>query len=118
MKNKELVTTINVLGTDYKVLISTPEKSKVLQKCDGCILPEIKTIYLDVRNKKQHQEHVLAHELVHAFLYESGLDVESWACNEEIVDWIALQINKIYTTVKQGINSFNRNIKETKKDDK
>lgn len=45
----------------------------------------------------------LRHEIVHAFLYESGLDASSmmnsnvgWAVNEEIVDWIALQGAKIY----------------------
>lgn len=44
----------------------------------------------------------LRHEIVHAFLYESGLSgnsrisaVEGWARNEEMVDWIALQGPKI-----------------------
>ena len=36
---------------------------------------------------------VIRHELVHAFLFESGLSVNSWADNEEIVDWIAIQFS-------------------------
>lgn len=44
---------------------------------------------------------VLRHEIVRAFLFESGLDSSSmappcaWARNEETVDWIALQGIKI-----------------------
>lgn len=38
----------------------------------------------------------LRHEIVYAFLHESGLSSNSeWAMNEEIVDWIALQLPKI-----------------------
>ncbi len=43
----------------------------------------------------------LRHEIVHAFLGESGLSANSnesdaWARNEEMVDWFALQGPKIY----------------------
>lgn len=44
---------------------------------------------------------VLKHELIHAFLFESGLAENSWGTNEEIVDWIALQFDKI-------VNAFDR----------
>ena len=37
----------------------------------------------------------LRHELVHAMLCESGLDADSWAVNEEMVDWIAIQFEKL-----------------------
>ena len=114
MGNKKLITTVNVLGVDYKVFISTPEETPILQKCDGYIIPEVKHIYLDSKNKKHHQQHVLTHEIVHAFLYESGLDVETWANNEEIVDWISLQLYKMYPTVKKCISDFK---KEAKKKD-
>lgn len=39
---------------------------------------------------------VIRHEMVHAFLYESGLNTEcDWANSEEMVDWLALKIGKI-----------------------
>lgn len=43
---------------------------------------------------------VMRHEIIHAFLIESGLDicsnpVSSWALNEEMVDWIALTYPKM-----------------------
>lgn len=42
---------------------------------------------------------VIRHEIVHAFLHESGLDSNTnWARNEEIVDWIAIQFPKLEKT--------------------
>jgi hypothetical protein len=44
----------------------------------------------------------LRHEIIHAFLCESGLAANSvvfsdgWACNEEMVDWFAMQGEKIH----------------------
>ena len=49
----------------------------------------------------------IRHELIHAFLYESGLDVNSlsptigWAINEEMVDWFAIQLPKIVDLCKE-----------------
>lgn len=42
----------------------------------------------------------LRHEIVHAFMFESGLNEQarmhgSWARNEEIIDWMAIQGPKI-----------------------
>lgn len=54
------------------------------------------------------EKRLLRHEIVHAFLFESGLDenaishCESWATNEEMVDWIALQGVKIYEAWKEA----------------
>ena len=51
-------------------------------------------------NLKEMQRHVLRHELIHAFLFESGMDQssaahEAWAVNEEMIDWMAIQMPKI-----------------------
>lgn len=48
----------------------------------------------------------LRHEIVHAFLHESGLaysamrSEEAWPVNEEMVDWVALQAPKIFDAFK------------------
>lgn len=50
------------------------------------------------KDLQQYKNSVMRHEIVHAFLYESGLDVCSkgaWAKNEEMVDWIAIQFPKM-----------------------
>lgn len=48
------------------------------------------------------EKQTIRHEIVHAFFDESGLQESgvhftgSWAINEEMVDWIAIQGPKIY----------------------
>jgi len=49
---------------------------------------------------RQRAKQVLRHEIIHAFLYESGLygsslSSDRWALNEEMVDWLAIQFPKI-----------------------
>lgn len=64
----------------------------------------------DVDSKRDlvaYQKKVIRHEIVHAFLYESGLSVNSlsggaWAKNEEMVDWMAIQMPKIYEVFKEA----------------
>ena len=46
---------------------------------------------MELQEQKNHR-----HEIVHAFLFESGLAENSeWAQNEEMVDWIAKQGPKL-----------------------
>jgi len=50
---------------------------------------------------KRIEKEVLRHEIVHAFLNESGLQdsacrpIQAWSKNEEMVDWIAFQFPKM-----------------------
>ena len=49
---------------------------------------------------------VLRHEIIHAYLEESGLSANSnmipaWAQNEEMVDWLAIQSSKIFATFQE-----------------
>ena len=60
-------------------------------------------------NLKEMQRHVLRHELIHAFLFESGMDQssaahEAWAVNEEMIDWMAIQMPKIMAAYESVIN--------------
>ena len=55
------------------------------------------------------QRHVLRHELIHAFLFESGMDQssaahEAWAVNEEMIDWMAIQMPKIMAAYESVTN--------------
>jgi hypothetical protein len=49
----------------------------------------------------RRERETIRHEIVHAFLNESGLgwnalpNERAWAKNEEMVDWIAIQFPKI-----------------------
>lgn len=94
---------INVLGTDYEIVTNVNEKDDpYIADCDGYIDYTNKKIHISEMSEygwsdnQYHENTVIRHELVHAFLYESGLNVNSdWARNEEIVDWIALQAPKL-----------------------
>lgn len=99
---KKFLKDINILGTVYKVYTDNRKSDSQLNKADGYMTGESKVIILDEENVPKHQERVLAHECVHAFLYESGLDIESWGATEEIVDRIALQNEKLFKTIKEA----------------
>lgn len=89
---------INILGSTWTVI---PEEMKD-NNYDGLADLSTKEIRIRMDNtnevgdfealvKKQTR-----HEVIHAFLYESGLSFNSdWAVNEELVDWIAIQFPKI-----------------------
>ena len=108
---------VNVLGTPYEVVVKKYDEDEAFGRrsidgyCDGFVK---KIVACDLTSKEdwKHEEkatidvcqkQILRHEIVHAFLNESGLQANahsnnniSWAYNEEMVDWIALQGEKIY----------------------
>ena len=60
-----------------------------------------------VENLEEYKKNVLRHEIIHAFLYESGLQNNSacggaWAQNEEMIDWIAIRFSKIQKAFKEA----------------
>lgn len=101
---------INILGQDYEIKIMKEEENLKLKKADGiCEFYSKEIIVCDVQeddetfsNFQEYRNRVLRHELIHAFIHESGLDVMSdWARNEEMVDFFAYQIPKIAKIFKQ-----------------
>lgn len=95
--------TVKVLGTEYSIKESNKLEDMNLEQCDGYCDHSIKTIVIDtfqdspgaLANLDEYKKQVIRHELVHAFLIESGLSCNSWGKNEEIVDWIACQFPKM-----------------------
>lgn len=104
---------VNILGTSYAVYIGVSyQKDNELKGRFGyCSHMERKIVIGDLstcntwknesRKVRLAQERLtLRHEIIHAFLNESGLTsssngVDCWAMNEEMVDWIAIQYPKI-----------------------
>lgn len=89
---------VNILGSTWTV---TPEEMKD-NNYDGLADPSMKEIRIrldnvnEVGNFEALVKKQTRHEVIHAFLYESGLSFNSdWAVNEELVDWIAIQFPKI-----------------------
>lgn len=112
MKNK-----VNILGTEYKLFLNVKtEKEPRLEKAYGFTDFCVKEIVISEDTEKQEEQSmknliefrnkVIRHEIVHAYLYESGLRENSekqyaWADNEEMVDWFAIQGPKIFKTYKE-----------------
>ena len=95
--------TVDVLGTKYVIIQSNKVDDLTLENCDGYCDTTVKKIVIDsfqespnsLENLSEYRKKVIRHELVHAFLFESGLGCNSWADKEEIVDWIAIQFPKL-----------------------
>lgn len=100
--------TVNILGTEYTIAAKSRDKDERLSDCDGyCDKTSKEIVIVDLENEEYDisdiewlGKKVLRHEIVHAFLYESGLhenfENHQWGgVDESIVDWIAIQFPKI-----------------------
>lgn len=108
---------VNVLGTEYIILFGTVKEFPELENMDGYTDTSTHQIVIDdmtmaqeqVRSKKDlksYQHSVIRHEIIHAFLSESGIaensnSVEAWGINEEMVDWFAIQSPKIFKAFQE-----------------
>lgn len=111
MESLELNDKVNILGTEYSIKGQIGKETPKLEHADGICEFYSKEIVIDdfeptsetVANPNLYKKKVLRHEIVQAFLYESGLDASSeWARNEEIVDWIALQTPKLQKAFEEA----------------
>ena len=95
---------INVLGREYELREATSQIDPVLKNNDGYCDPSVGLCVIDAMEEKEvdslkdmesFKRKITRHELIHAFLAESGLsDQCEWAC-EEMVDWLAYQFPKM-----------------------
>lgn len=104
--------TINILGSNYTLKVFNKAEDSRLESCDGLCDETVKELLVDnyaedagdstckknlavqIRKNKRH-------EIIHAFLFESGLaENSSWAQNEEMVDFFAIQFPKLLEAFK------------------
>lgn len=105
--------TVMILGTEYELVekdFNDPElkeknrvgycfyHGKQIVYANVDTIPEWKGENSTVRNAYLCE--TLRHEIIHAFLFESGMGensspADSWAMNEEMVDWFSKQWPKI-----------------------
>lgn len=95
---------INVLGTEYTIKEVDSNYSVKFENADGWCDTSTKEIFVrkfepdddSKENLDYVRRKIIRHELIHAFIYESGLDTEShWALNEVVVDFFAIQTPKL-----------------------
>lgn len=98
---------VNVLGIDYNII---PDEELQATENDGSCDKYSKEIRIrpiawmldnsaNDKSKKMRFEEVVRHEIIHAFLFESGLDEYSY--DESLVDWIAVQFPKMESVFKK-----------------
>lgn len=108
-------TTVNILGTEYKIIKRDYLDEPYFEKNNLCGYCSYSTKTICVGNLatfpeyqnesdvciKTYEKETLRHEIIHAFLSESGLQDNAcivkgaWAVNEEMVDWMSIQFPKI-----------------------
>ncbi len=105
---------VTVLGAKYRIIQSTEAEEPRLSGCNGFtdwtskkIVVHGRDVEGNLNDLKAHAKKVLRHEIVHAFLIESGLSYctssdTPWAESEELVDWIAWQGPKIMQAWKEA----------------
>lgn len=107
--------TVNILGTEYTIEFRKKEDDQNLSTCDGYIDSSMHLIVIEDMHQEPgtkidleaYKKQVMRHEIIHAFMFESGLDSNSyyngaWAINEEMIDWFAIQFHKIYKAFEQA----------------
>lgn len=106
---------VNILGTQYNIKVIPPDeymiKNNYVGVCDYLnklisISDFSDTEDINESEKEIRKKEVLRHEIIHAFFNESGLQWSAlaydgaWSKNEEMVDWFAIQLPKIYEVMK------------------
>ena len=102
MATNDDVKTIKILDTKYEIVEDNDYCEK--SNADGLCNYYNKKIYIrpvdnmfsddvDITCKINRYNEVLKHEIIHAFLDESGLD--AYSKNEELVTFLAMQFNKL-----------------------
>lgn len=106
---------VNILGTPYTVEYLPRSKDKYLENCDGYCDKTSKRIVVETEPEgcslddyPAYQRKVTRHEVIHAFLFESGLHENMshqpagiGSHDEQMVDWFAVQYPKIKTVYEK-----------------
>lgn len=99
---------VNILGSEILIDFCKEQEDPKLKSCVGyfdgsaakIVVKILEPDAMSMADLDKYQKEILRHEILHAFLHESGLDAcsgsaENWAVCEEMVDWFAIQSPKI-----------------------
>ena len=100
---------VDILGTEYTIVEKEDERFEK-HDADGFCEWWTKEIHIkkgigeETENTmfgmKQYKENVIRHEIIHAFMFESGM--QSYERDEQIVEWITRNIEKINKALEQA----------------
>ena len=100
---------VSVLGTNYAIYMNVPDtEDETLKKCSGYCDKTTKRVIVakisedcNLGDSMEWVKYVLRHELIHAFLFESGIggdttwDIEGEEHPEHMVEWFGMQFPKL-----------------------
>ena len=97
---------VNILGTEYDITFNNTQNDSYLRDSDGYTDWSSKKIVIcekesdcEIEDFESYQKKVMRHEIIHAFMEESGLSVnfehKSIGIEETMIYWIAIQFPKI-----------------------
>ena len=90
---------LDILGTKYTYKVVDKDFDKLENAAGICRFMD-KEIFVSKDNEEISDfNRVVRHEIIHAFLFESGLP--EYSLDEKIVDWLAYQIPKIVDIYKK-----------------
>lgn len=105
---------VNVLGTEYTITECIKADNPYMTNCDGYCDKTSKTIAIakkpddcDLDDFEVYRKQVLRHEIIHAFLNESGMQecfehANRFGHEETMVDWIAIQFPKMIKAFEEA----------------
>ena len=99
---------VDILGTEYTIVEKEDERFEALDAVGFCewwtkeiyIKKGIEETNETMKGLDRFKENVIKHEIVHAFLFESGM--QNYESDEQIVEWIARNIEKINKALEQA----------------
>lgn len=109
MKTLNIDTTVRILGAVWTVRSATETEEPRLEGVNGFTDWTTRTICLEKNTQgnlgciKTYMNQVIKHEVIHAFMFESGLgdsfEHKDYGQEETIVDWFAFQMGNIMNVV-------------------
>ena len=103
---------VDVLGVPYSVNITPEADDPKLESMDGYTDPSIKRIVIsdvhrrpddpeNVQDQDWFQRNIIRHELIHAFVVESGCQDALWH-SEDMVRWLAYMFPRLVDAFKEA----------------
>lgn len=102
---------VNILGEEYTINtdVSTSEDDSLERMAGYCdysvksiVVAKLEKLQDSLKDLKVYENKIIRHEVIHAFLKESGLaENTDWATNEEMVDYFAIQFPKMLKVFKE-----------------
>ncbi len=104
--------TVKILGAKYTIEEHAKSEDTYLKDCDGYCDKTAKLIVVtkkpdncELIDFERYRKKVMRHEIIHAFLYESGLhenfEHPTFGHDETFVDWVAVQYPKMLKVFKK-----------------